>query len=263
MEDYIRILQEIRSKNPLVLQITNSVTENDCANMTICFGAAPVMSADRDDAMELAAVADALVLNIGTLTDSQVEIMRSCASVAQNKGIPVVLDPVGAGASAKRSQTAYEFMSKFGVSVVKGNAGEILALAGDNGKVRGVDSISQNATESAVKLAKEHQCVVVVSGENDIVTDGKRIVSVANGIPMMGKISGTGCMSAPCCAAACSVTNPLDACVFAMTLLGIAGEIAGTRSNGPGTFKPAFFDAVYAMDEALFRENARISEVFL
>ena len=261
MEDYIRILQEIRSKNPLILQITNSVTENDCANMTICFGASPVMSADVEDARELAAVADAVVLNIGTLTDSQVEIMRSCASVAQNRGIPVVLDPVGAGASLKRSQTAYEFMKNYEVSIVKGNAGEILALAGDSGKVRGVDSISENATDSAVKLAKEHHCVVVVSGETDIITDGTRLVSVSNGVPLMGKISGTGCMSAPCCAAAASVTNPFDASVFAMSLLGVAGEIA--ESHGPGTFKPAFFDAVYAMDEETFRKRARISSEVL
>jgi len=261
MADYLHILQEIRRKNPLILQITNSVTANDCANMTICFGASPVISEDSKDSAELAAVADALVLNIGTVNEVQMEVMISAANIAEKRKIPIILDPVGVGASTFRNSVATRLLDAYPISVIKGNAGEILALSGKQGMVRGVDSISTDATAVAQVLARNRGCTVVVSGKEDKITDGKRIVSVNNGVPVMGKLSGTGCMSAPCCAAACSVSSDyVDGCSLAMAVLGIAGEIAGAHSSGPGTFKSQYFDAVNSMTPVIFQKYAKITE---
>lgn len=263
MEDYLRILQQVRGQNPLVLQITNSVTVNDCANMTICFGAAPVMSEDPEDAAELAENANALVLNIGTINKLQMEVMRSAAVVAERRGIPIVLDPVGAGASAVRSRAVSRLLEEFSIPIIKGNAGEILAISGESGNMYGVDSMSVDATSAAVCLAKERNCVVVVSGKVDKITDGTEIVSVENGVPSMGKISGTGCMSAPCCAAACSVTEDyITGCAAAMAYLGIAGEIADKSSLGVGTFKEQFFNAASTLSDANFKDYAKIRRNF-
>jgi len=260
MDGYLRILHQVREQNPLILQITNSVTITDCANMTICFGAAPIMSDDSEDAAELAGIAHALVLNIGTMNDMQMEVMRSAASVAERRKIPIVLDPVGVGASNVRNRAVFSLLDEFKIPVIKGNAGEILSLSGDSGKVYGVDSISADATAAAVILAKEYGCVVAASGKVDKISDGKRVVSVENGVSAMGKISGTGCMLSPCCAAACSVTDDFVAgCVAAMTVFGIAGEFAEKLSSGYGTFKPQLFDAVSSVTPGDFKKYAKIS----
>jgi len=262
MADYLQILEETRKKNPLVLQITNSVTVNDCANMTVCFGASPIMSEDANDSAELAAVADALVLNIGTINEFQMEVMKSAASVAEKRKIPIILDPVGAGASTVRNKIASQLMNEYAISVIKGNPGEILSLSGEKGKVRGVDSMSTDATSAAFSLAKNQGITVVVSGKEDKITDGRRLISVENGTSLMGKLSGTGCMSAPCCAAASSIGSGLiEGCTLAMTVLGIAGEIAAAQSFGPGTFKPLFFDAVNNITPEIFQNYAKIREV--
>jgi len=259
MVDYLHILHQVREQNPLILQITNVVTVTDCANMTICFGASPVMSEDSEDAAELAGEANALVLNIGTINDRQMEVMRSAAAVAEKRRIPLVLDPVGAGASSVRNHAVFSLLDEFNISVIKGNSGEILALSGDSGKIYGVDSISADATDAAVSLAKEYCCVVAATGEVDKITDGKRVVSIANGVASLGKVSGTGCMLTPCCAAACSVTEDYVAgCAAAMTVFGIAGEFAKKESKGYGTFKSSLFDAVSAVSSDDFLKYAKI-----
>ena len=262
MKKYSSILEEVRRVNPLVHQITNYVTVNDCANMTICFGAAPVMSHAVQDVVDLDQVASALVLNIGTLDENQIEGMLAAGKTAAKRGIPIILDPVGAGATPYRTQTAKRFMDELPITVVKGNAGEIGVLAGVAAEVRGVDSagISGDAKEAARSLAREAGVTVVMSGAEDIITDGVRTVGVKNGVPMMGSISGTGCMANPCVAAACCVADTVDACVSAMAALGIAGELAAASANGPGSFKPAFFDAVYNLTAEQFEAAANIIE---
>jgi len=260
MVDYSHILHRVREQNPLILQITNAVTITDCANMTICFGASPVMSDDSRDAAELAGVAHAIVLNLGTISDAQMEVMRSAAVAAEKRHIPIVLDPVGAGATSVRNRAVFSLLDEFPISVIKGNAGEILALSGDSGKVYGVDSISADATAASVKLAKEYECVVAATGKVDKITDGTRVVSVVNGVSSLGKISGTGCMLTPCCAAACSVTDDYVAgCTVAMAVFGIAGEFANKESKGYGTFKSSLFDAVSTVSSDDFRKYAKIS----
>lgn len=262
MQKYARILDLVRERNPLVHQITNYVTVNDCANMTICFGASPVMSHAPEDVVDMVKIASALVLNIGTLDEKQIEGMLSAANEAKICGIPIILDPVGAGATRYRTQTAERFMNEFPIAVVKGNAGEIGTLAGVLASVRGVDSenISGDPKEVTRRYAKEYGCTIVMSGAEDIVSDGKRVVGISNGVPIMGKISGTGCMASAICGACTAVSNPIDGCIAAMTALGIAGEEAAKFSKGPGSFKPAFFDAVASLTHEQFIKAARIFE---
>jgi len=262
MQKYAHILDLVRERNPLVHQITNYVTVNDCANMTICFGASPVMSHAPEDVVDMIKIASVLVLNIGTLDEKQIEGMLTAANGAKKYGIPIVLDPVGAGATPYRTQTAERFMNEFPIAVVKGNAGEIGTLAGVSATVRGVDSgnISGEPKEIVRSFAKEYGCTVVMSGAEDIVSDGKRVVGVVNGVPMMGKISGTGCMASAVCGACIAVSDPVDGCITAMTALGLSGEEAAKTAKGPGSFKPAFFDAISSLTNEQFMKSARISE---
>ncbi len=263
MERYARILDAVRTANPLVHQITNYVTVNDCANMTICFGAAPVMSHAVFDVEDMEKIASALVLNIGTLDETQIKGMMLAGKAAAKRGIPIVLDPVGCGATPYRTQTAGRFIDELPLAVVKGNAGEIATLAGADAEVRGVDSagISGDMKAIAAGLARDRDITIVVSGAEDIITDGRRLIGVSNGIPLMGKISGTGCMATAACAAACAVADtPVHGCAAAMAALGIAGEMAGKKASAPGSFKPAFFDAVYNMNRDTFLQYAKIKE---
>ena len=261
MNRYSPILDAVRKKKPLVLQITNTVTVNDCANITICFGASPVMSDDPDDAAELAGKADSLLLNIGTANVKQIEIMRSAADSAEDSAIPIVLDPVGAGASAFRRETAYRFMKKYPLSVIRGNAGELHSLAGREACVCGVESDESADLSLCAALALESGAVVAASGAADLVTDGKSAVEIANGIPLMGKICGTGCMAGSAAAAAAAVASPFDAAVFSHCALGIAGEKASVYAKGPGTFKQALFDEVFSLTAADIETYAKIREV--
>ncbi|HJJ31586.1 MAG TPA: hydroxyethylthiazole kinase [Methanocorpusculum sp.] len=263
MGDYFSVLDEVRNKNPLVLQITNAVTINDCANITICVGASPVMSNDADDAAELAGKADALLLNIGTADSKQIEIMRSAADSAIDNAVPLILDPVGAGASELRKKTVCEFINNHSFAVIKGNAGEINALAGLNSSMRGVDSADAVQTAAAAELSEKTGAVIAVSGIVDIVTDGVRAAEIANGHPLMGKISGTGCMAGSCMAAFCAASPAYTAAVSAFCALGAAGEIAAVNSAGPGSFRPAFFDAAANLTADNLAKYAKIREVVL
>ncbi len=262
MQRYAHILDLVREKNPLVHQITNYVTVNDCANITLCFGASPVMSHAQEDVADMIKIASVLVLNIGTLDENQIECMLFAGNEAKKQGIPVVLDPVGAGATSYRTQTAERFMDELPISVVKGNPGEIGTLAGVAATVRGVDSgkVSGDPKEITRILAEEYGCTIVMSGAEDIVSDGKHVAGISNGVPMMGRISGTGCMASAICGACVSVSDPIDGCITAMTALGIAGEVAAQTAKGPGSFKPAFFDAVTSLTNEQIIKSARITE---
>jgi hydroxyethylthiazole kinase len=255
------IFADVRTKNPLVHHITNYVTVNDCANITISAGASPVMADAPEEVCEMAGVASALVLNIGTLNKGQVESMILAGGMANDRQIPVILDPVGAGATRFRTRTALRLMDEVKITILKGNAGEIGVLAGADASVRGVDScgIIGDPATIARKLADASGFTVVVSGATDIVTDGKRVLLVGNGHPLMGRISGTGCMAASLTGAFAAVSDdPVIASAAALATFGVAGEKAAAYTHGPYSFRTALFDELAALTPEELQSCARV-----
>jgi hydroxyethylthiazole kinase len=251
----------VREKHPLVHHITNYVTVNDCANVTISTGASPVMADAPEEVCEMVAVAGALVLNIGTLNKGQVESMILAGGMANDRQIPVILDPVGAGATRFRTRTALRLLDELKISILKGNAGEVGVLAGAEANVRGVDSCGMigDPVQIARKFADVSGITVVVSGAIDIVTDGKRVLLVENGHPLMGSISGTGCMAASVIGAFAAVSDdPVTASAAALAAFGVAGEKAAAYAHGPFSFKIALFDELAALTPEDLASCARI-----
>jgi hydroxyethylthiazole kinase len=252
----------VREKRPLVHHITNYVTVNDCANITISAGAAPVMADAPEEVCEMVTFAGALVLNIGTLNKGQIESMLLAGGMANDRQIPIVLDPVGAGATRFRTESAQRLLDELKITILKGNAGEIGILAGAEAFVRGVDSqgVTGDPSRIAQNFAKESGVTVVISGPTDIVTDGRRILLVENGHPMMGSISGTGCMAASVTGAFAAVTDdPVIASAAALAAFGIAGERAAAGARGPYSFKTALFDQMAALKPEDLLSDAKIS----
>jgi hydroxyethylthiazole kinase len=258
------LLSSVRKKHPLVHHITNAVTINDCANVTLCIGAAPVMAEALEEVAEMAAVADALVLNIGTLSKQQIASMLEAGKKANECNIPVILDPVGAGATRMRTEAALMLLDRLEIAVLKGNEGEIGTLAGAAGRVRGVDSqgMGGNALTISRTFAENAGIVVVVSGATDVVTDGSRALLVFNGHEMMGRLSGTGCMAASLAGAFAAVsTDYVISSAAALATFGIAGERAAVRSAGPYSFRTGLLDELSALLPEDLKRYARVQSV--
>ena len=257
------LLAAVRSGRPLVHHITNSVTINDCANITISAGAAPVMAEAPEEVAEMVAAAGALVLNIGTLSAAQVEAMLIAGRRANDLGIPVVLDPVGVGATRFRTETAQRLLDTLDIAVLKGNAGEIGVLAGTGGSVRGVDSggVAGDPVETARGCARSTGTVVSMTGVIDVVTDGSRVFLVRNGNPAMDRLSGTGCMASSVTAAFIAVADDYAvASAAALAAFGLAGERAACGAHGPYTFRTALFDELAGLSPGDLAGHARIEE---
>ena len=253
----------VRQKRPLVHHITNRVTINDCANITLCAGAAPVMAEAPEEAAEMAALAGALVLNIGTLTAAQVDAMLLAGSRANDLGIPVILDPVGVGATRMRTDTVLRILDMVDVAILKGNAGEIGVISGLGGTVRGVDSggVCGDPIEVVRECARATGAVVAMTGEVDIIADERRVFIVENGTPMMGELSGTGCMASSVTGAFAAVPgDPAAAAVAALAAFGLAGERAMAQSFGPYSFRTALFDAMFTLTPGDLAAGARVRE---
>lgn len=264
MTRYGSILADIRTKTPLIHHITNYVTVNDCANITLCIGASPVMAHAEEEVGEMVALAGALVLNIGTLDSRQTGRMFIAAKAAEKHGIPIILDPVGAGATTLRTRTAQRMIQELSIAVLKGNAGEIGTLAGKEALVRGVDSggVAGDPGEITRSLAERLECTVVMSGATDIISDGSGILLCENGHPYMERISGTGCMAASVIGSCAAVThNYLAASATAVAAFGIAGERAGSDAAGPGSFKYRLFDSMASVTPDDLDQYARIRPV--
>jgi hydroxyethylthiazole kinase len=257
------ILERVRREKPLVHHITNWVTIYDCANITRTCGALPVMAHAIEESGEMALIASALVLNIGTLTPAIIESMKAAGRSANGKGIPVVLDAVGVGATTLRNEKAAELLDTIRIAIVKGNASEIAKLAGENVVTKGVEAaeVKADLLTTAQTMARARNLTVVVTGKEDIVTDGATAYLVRNGHAMMSSIVGTGCMAASVIGAFASVEcdYPLAA-ASALVCFGIAGELAAPRSQGPGTFKEHFFDALYNLDRETIDRMARVEK---
>ena len=263
-KDIFCILEKVRKDKPLIHHITNWVTIYDCANMTRTFGALPVMAHAKEESGDMATIASSLVLNIGTLTPELIESMIVAGKSANKKGIPVVLDAVGVGATRLRNESASELLEKVRIDVIKGNSSEIAKLAGLNASTRGVEATKVDAdlVEVARRLAKDRKATVVITGKEDIVSDGKNTYLVKNGHELMGKIVGTGCMAASIIGAFVAVEKDHAlASAAALSVYGIAGEIAAKNSRGPGSFKENLYDAVYNLSREQIEGMSKIEEV--
>ncbi len=254
-------LRRLREAKPLVHQITNYVVMNETANATLALGALPVMAHAREEVEEMAAIAGALVLNIGTLSPHWVEAMIAAGKVANERGIPVVLDPVGVGATRYRTETAGRILDEVRVTVLRGNAGEVATLVGVDAEVRGVESIDAggDAAELAVQAGRTLGLVAAVTGPVDHVSDGARSIAVENGDAMLATITGTGCISSAltACFSAVNADRPLEAAAEALVALGVAGEDAAATARGPGSFHVGLYDALAALDPATLDGRAR------
>lgn len=252
MSEMYSVLERIKSSKPLVHHITNWVTIYDCANITRCVGALPVMAHAIEESGEMTGISQALVLNIGTLTLELVDSMIASGKKANERGIPVVLDSVGAGATRLRTEKVKEILEGVRVSILKGNAGEMGTLAGMSAEVKGVESMGAEGdpTDTAKHLAGKYGLTAVITGKEDIVSDGKSVYRVSNGHDMMGSIVGTGCMLASVIGAFAAVENDyFRAAAFALVCFGIAGELAAEKAEGPGSYKERFYDELFNLDK--------------
>lgn len=258
------VLRRLAEDKPLVHHITNYVTVNLVANVTLCTGALPVMAHSAEEVEEMEGLASALVLNIGTLDSRQIEAMLLAGKTANERGIPIVLDPVGAGATKLRTRTAERLLSELRVAAVCGNAGEIATLAGLSAEVRGVESLAGDAREAATQAARALGVTVAATGPTDYVSDGDRLLAVENGHPLMSRIVGSGCASTAVvgCFAAAGGGDP-ETVAAALAYFGRAGEVAAGKADGPGTFDPRFLDALFRLsgDPSLLDSNIKIKEL--
>jgi len=255
-------LRAMREQKPLVHQITNYVVINETANATLALGALPVMAHAGEEVEEMARIASALVLNIGTLSRHWVDAMLLAGRTATERGIPIVLDPVGAGATTYRTETARRILDEVGVTVLRGNAGEVATLVGAAAEVRGVESMSTGIEpgELARAAARTLGVIASVTGPVDHVSDGERVLAVANGVPLLATVTGTGCMSSALtgCFLAARPGEPLEAAAEALAAFGVAAEDAAVGAEGPGTFHARLYDGLYALDPDTLDGRTRI-----
>lgn len=267
------ILENVRKKTPLVHAITNYVTVNDCANIALACGGSPIMADDRGEVEEITSICQALVVNIGTLNARTVESMILAGKKANALNHPVVLDPVGAGASALRTDTVHRLLKEVRFSVIRGNMSEMKAVAGSGAATKGVDADLKDAVtdenlHEAIRFAKElsraTQAVIAITGAIDLVADEKKVYLVRNGHPLMSKITGTGCMLSEVVGCYCGA-NPdkiLEATAAAVCAMGLCGELAFERmrktEGGTGTLRTYLMDAMSSMSPSLLNGGMRI-----
>lgn len=262
------LMERIRMKKPLIHQITNYVTVNDCANITLAVGASPIMADDIEEAAEITSISSALVINIGTLNERTASSMIASGKRANELGIPVIFDPVGAGASLLRNRITQEILDQIRITILRGNLSEISFAAGQSASTRGVDVSEEDRSKDGIAVAKsaakKYQCTAAITGAVDILSNGERTVMIENGHPMLAQVTGTGCMSTALTASFAGIeTDYLAAAVSGITVMGIAGEIAFEQagSKGTGSFRTAIIDAVSGMDKETIEKRAKIYEV--
>ena len=264
MEKIFERLEKARKTSPLVHHITNYVTVSDCANITKYFGGSPVMADAKEEVCDMVQLANSLVLNIGTLNQTQIESMKLAGQTANKKGIPIVLDVCGAGATQYRNQICKELLSSFKVSVIKGNLSEMATIAGLSVQTKGVDSgdVNTDKYELVKKIADTMKAVAVITGAEDVVSNGKDTYSIKNGVAIMGKIVGTGCMATSVIGTFCALEKDYAlACASALVCYEIAAENADKTSDGPGTFISNFFDKILMLSEISVNKMKKISKI--
>jgi hydroxyethylthiazole kinase len=258
-----RSLEALRQQRPLVHNITNYVVMDFSANALLAVGASPVMAHAVEEVREMVGLAGALVINIGTLSAHWIEAMRLAGLAARERPIPIVLDPVGAGATRLRTDTALGLLQEVRPTIVRGNASEVLSLARAGGTTRGVDSTRgvDEAREAAADLARRTGAVIAVTGPEDFITNGQRSVRLANGDPLMARVTGTGCVASALIGAFAAVeSDAFTAAVAALTVFGVAGERAALGKPRPGTYRTRLIDALDEITAEHVILGARISE---
>ncbi len=258
-------LRTLRERKPLVHQITNYVVMNETANATLALGALPVMAHAAEEVEEMVRLASSLVINIGTLSEHWVESMLLAGGAASARQIPIVLDPVGAGATEYRTRTARRLLDVVDVTVLRGNQGEIATLVGEAAEVRGVESMAagMEAAELARTAGRRLGVVASVTGAVDFVSDGTRTLAVSNGHPLLAAVTGTGCIASALtgCFLAAKPDEPLEAAAEALAAYGVAAEDAAAGADGPGTFHARLYDALAALDPDTLDARTRIEEL--
>lgn len=262
------LIELVRTQKPLVHQITNYVTVNDCANITLAAGASPIMADDIGEVADITAISSALVLNIGTLNQRTIPSMLAAGKKASELGIPVVLDPVGAGASKLRGETAQAILREVKIAVLRGNISEIANLVGLDAAGSGVDAAEDDAGRNAVHVAetaaRRYGCVSAVTGEIDVISDGSKTVSIHNGHIMLTKVTGTGCMTSALVGAYCGVSKDyLTAAISGVAAMGLAGEAAFERAGhlGTGSFRTALIDSISCLDKRHFETQVKLYDI--
>lgn len=254
-------LKNLREKKPLIHNITNYVVMNYTANALLACGASPVMAHASEEVEEMVSFAGALVLNIGTLTPYWIDSMLKAGKRANELSVPIILDPVGSGATKLRTDSAKRVIDELSISVVRGNASEVLSLAHEGSQTKGVDSIHSvdEAVDAAIILAKELKTTLAITGPMDLITDGERIYRVSNGHELMGYVTGTGCTATVIIGAFLAIDpDPVEAATTALAYFGLAGEKAAINAKAPGSFQIAMLDALYTIDEKQMEEGAKI-----
>ena len=266
------LLENVRERAPLVHHITNYVTVNDCANITLSIGASPVMADDINEVEAMTSIASSLVINIGTLNSRTVECMIKAGKKANEVGIPVILDPVGAGATPYRTKVAKTIMDNIELAVIRGNLSEIKTLYGINTKTKGVDSLYDTSIKDELEkgklLAKDFSkrvgSIIAITGAVDIVTDGKMIYTVENGHKIMSKITGTGCMCSSLIGSYLGTNEDnILAALSGVVSMGISGELAYEslkEGEGTGTFKVKLMDNIYNLSKEVIEKRGKINE---
>ena len=253
-------MKALREKSPLVHNITNYVAMNFTANALLAAGASPVMAHAVEEMKDMTAIAGALMINIGTLDAQWIEGMLAAGRAMHERGGVIVLDPVGAGATPYRTQTAWQIIEECHPTIIRGNGSEIMALVNADVKSKGVDSSasSSDALQSAKVLAKRTGAIVTISGAIDYVTDGERVEQLSNGSPMQTLVTAMGCTASSMVAAFAAINpDPFEAALHGMALMGVAGEIATRRSVGPGSLLTNFNDELYLITPEVLANTVR------
>jgi len=261
----IEAVKKLRNKKPLIHHLTNIVVTNFTANGTIAYGGSPIMANAIEEVEEMVSVSNGLVINMGTITSDMVKAMMIAGKKANEMGVPIILDPVGMGATSYRTNTIIEMLKEFKPTVIRGNTAEMARLADVPWEIKGVDSVDEqegDRLEIATIVANKYGAIAAVTGKEDIVTDGRQIAILSNGHPLLTSVTGTGCLvTAIIGATIAAEENPFIATVAALSYYGIAAEKAAIHANGPGTFAIQLMDEIYQLDLNEFRKMAKIEWV--
>lgn len=257
-------IQAIRQHAPLIHNITNFVVMQYTANTLLALGASPIMAHSKDEIEDIVKISNALVINIGTLDQAWIASMQYAMETAKLKGIPIILDPVGAGASQFRSESVNKLIQAGTPTIIRGNASEIMSIFSSMYTTKGVDSLhkSEYAIDAAKSIAYKNNCTVVVSGQTDICIKHDHQINIHNGHPIMAKVTGMGCTASALIGAFAAVNKDhFLASIHAMLVMGIVGEIAALKSNGPGSFLIHFCDVLYNIDKKIIEENMHVEYI--